>query len=244
MYNHLGGFMERLQKYLSTCGVASRRKSEELIIQGKVKVNGKVVNELGFKDNDNDNITVDDNEIKKEEKVYFLLYKPEKTICSVKDEKGRSTVINLIQTNKKIFPVGRLDYDTSGILLLTNDGELTNLLTHPSHNIEKTYYAKIDGIINADNIKKLEKGVVIDGVKTKRAKAKIKKIDKKNNKSYVELIITEGRNHQVKNMFMSLGYKVLKLKRTNYAFLDLKGLSSGEYRSLNVKEVKKLYSLK
>ena len=235
--------MERLQKYLSNCGVASRRKSEELILLGKVKVNGKIINELGYKINDNDKVEVNNIEVKKVEKVYYLLYKPEKIICSAKDEKGRTTVIDLIDTKEKIFPVGRLDYDTSGLLLLTNDGKLTNTLTHPSHNIEKTYYAKIDGIIKIEEIKELEKGIVLDGIKTKKAKAKIKKIDKKNNKSYVELAITEGRNHQVKNMFMHFGYKVLKLKRIKYAFLDLKGLSIGEYRVLTTKEIKKLYSL-
>ncbi len=235
--------MERLQKYLSSCGVASRRKSEELISTGHVKVNGVVVKELGTKISVNDTITVDDIEIKKEEKVYYLLYKPEKIICSVKDEKGRKTVIDLIDTNEKIFPVGRLDYDTSGVLLLTNDGELSNKLTHPSHNINKTYYAKLDGIINSKDINALEKGITLDGVKTKRAYAKIKKIDKKNNKSYVELTITEGRNHQVKNMFAHFGYKVLKLKRISYEFLNLSGLSIGECRKLSTKEVKKLYSL-
>lgn len=236
--------MERLQKYLSSCGVASRRKSEELILNGKVKINGKVVRELGVQVNSTDIVCVDDIEIKKEDKVYYLLYKPEKVICSIKDEKGRKTVIDLINTDAKIFPVGRLDYDTSGLLLLTNDGELTNLLTHPSHNVKKTYLAKIDGIINSKDIHTLENGIILDGVKTKRAIAKLKKVDKKNNKSYVELTISEGRNHQVKNMFLSLGYKVLKLKRTDYAFLNLKGLSIGEYRPLNIKEVKKLYSLK
>lgn len=236
--------MERLQKYLSSCGVASRRKSEELILEGKVKVNGKVVRELGTQVSSSDIVMVNEVEIKKEDKVYFLLYKPEKTICSLKDEKGRKTVVELIQTEHKIFPVGRLDYDTSGIILLTNDGELTNILTHPSHDIYKTYYTKVDGIVTGEEIKKLEKGIILDGVKTKKAYAKIKKIDKKNNKSYVELTISEGRNHQVKNMFIAIGHKVLKLKRTDYAFLNLDGLSTGEYRPLNIKEIKKLYSLK
>lgn len=236
--------MERLQKYLSSCGVASRRKSEQLILDGKVKVNGKVVKELGTQVSNEDIVTVDDIEIKKEDKVYFLLYKPEKIISSFKDEKGRKTVVDLIETEHKIFPIGRLDYDTSGIILLTNDGELTNILTHPSYDVYKTYLAKVDGIVTSEEIKKLEKGIMLDGVKTKKAYAKIKKIDKKNNKSYVELTISEGRNHQVKNMFMFIGHKVLKLKRTDYAFLNLDGLASGEYRSLNIKEVKKLYSLK
>ena len=235
--------MERLQKYLSACGVASRRKSEELILKGKVKVNGKIVTDLGFKVSDNDEVLYNDVKISKDEKIYYLLYKPEKTICSVHDEKGRVTVVDLIENKDKIFPVGRLDYDTSGLLLLTNDGELTNKLTHPKGTVEKTYYAKIDGIITKDEITQLEKGIVLDGVKTKKAKAVIKKIDKNNNKSYVELTITEGRNHQVKNMFMYFNHKVLKLKRIRYAFLDLENLSIGEYRRLTIKEVKQLYNL-
>ncbi len=235
--------MERLQKYLSSCGVASRRKSEELILKKRVKVNDQIVSDLGFKVSDKDKVYVDNILVEKQDKLYYLLYKPEKIICSVHDEKGRKTVIDLINTNEKIFPVGRLDYDTTGLLLLTNDGELANKLTHPSGHVEKTYYAKIDGIITKDEIKQLESGVLLDGVKTKKAKAKIKKIDKPNNKSYVELIISEGRNHQVKNMFLKVNHKVLKLKRTSYAFLDLTGLSTGEYRMLSIKEVKALYNL-
>ena len=234
--------MERLQKYLSECGVASRRKCEEIILNKKVKVNGKINDELGHKVSDSDYITVNDIEVKKKEKEYYILYKPEKVICSVKDEKNRTTVIDYINTNEKIFPIGRLDYDTSGLLLLTNDGELANMLTHPSHKVEKKYLAKIDGIINLKDIYMLENGIVLDGIKTKKAKAKIQKIDKKNKKSFVELTITEGRNHQVKNMFGALGYKVLKLKRTNYDFLTLKNLSIGQSRKLTIKEIKKLYN--
>lgn len=234
--------MERLQKYLSSCGVASRRKSEELIISGKVSVNGQIVKELGFKVTDKDEVLVEGKQVLKSEKEYYILYKPEKTICSVKDEKGRVTVVDLIDTKEKIFPVGRLDYDTSGLLLLTNDGEITNKLTHPKGNIEKVYYVKVSGIVTSKHLRALEDGIVLDGIKTKKARAKLKKLDKKNNKSYVELTITEGRNHQVKNMFAALGFKVLKLKRTHYAFFDLEGLSIGEYRSLSVKEIKQLYS--
>ncbi len=234
--------MERLQKYLSSCGVASRRKSEALILEGRVKVNGTAVKELGFKVNPKDSVMVDDSLVLKDEKLYFLLYKPEKTICSLKDEKGRKTVIDLIDTKERIFPVGRLDYDTSGILLLTNDGELTQALTHPKGSIEKTYVAKVDGIVTSKEIKELESGIILDGVKTKKAHARINKIDKKNNKSYVELTITEGRNHQVKNMFMYFNHKVLKLKRVSYSFLDLSGLRKGEYRTLSIKEVKQLYN--
>ena len=234
--------MERLQKYLSECGVASRRKSEQLIVDGHVKVNGHIVDSLGFKVSENDIVLVDDIKIGKQEKLYFLLYKPEKTICSVHDDKGRKTVIDLIDTKEKIFPVGRLDYDTSGLLLITNDGKLSNELTHPSKDIEKTYYVKIDGIINSEEIKKLAQGIVLDGIKTKKSTIKVDKIDKKNNKSYAEITITEGRNHQVKNMFSAVNHKVLKLKRIKYAFLTLKDLNIGQYRSLSIKEIKKLYN--
>ena len=234
--------MERLQKYLSECGVASRRKSEELITKGKVMVNDVVIKDLGFKVNENDIVYVDNVKVERQEKIYYLLYKPEKTICSVHDEKGRKTVVDLINTKEKIFPVGRLDYDTSGLLLLTNDGNLSNKLTHPSGNIVKTYYAKIDGILTANEIKELESGIIIDGVKTKKSKVKLRNIDKKNNKSYVEISITEGRNHQVKNMFGHFNHKVLKLKRIKYAIFDLSGLSIGEYRMLTIKEVRQLYN--
>lgn len=234
--------MERLQKYLSSCGIASRRKSEELILAGKVKVNGKVVTELGTKVSDKDEVEVENVEVYRKQKEYYLLYKPDKTICSVSDDKGRTTVVDLIETDEKIFPVGRLDYDTTGLLLLTNDGELTNKLTHPKGNIEKTYVAKVSGIVTGKEIHELENGIMLDGVKTKKAWAKLKKLDKKNNKSYVEITITEGRNHQVKNMFSSLGHKVLKLKRTHYAFFNLDGLKIGEYRRLNAKEIKQLYN--
>lgn len=234
--------MERLQKYLSSCGIASRRKSEELILAGKVKVNGVVVRELGTKVSDKDEVEVKNMEVYRKQKEYYLLYKPEKTICSVSDDKGRVTVVDLIETNEKIFPVGRLDYDTTGLLLLTNDGGLTNKLTHPKGSIEKTYIAKVSGLVTGKEIHELENGIELDGVKTKKARAKLKKMDKKNNKSYVELTITEGRNHQVKNMFAALGHKVIKLKRTNYAFFNLEGLKTGEYRRLSTKEVKQLYN--
>lgn len=234
--------MERLQKYLSSCGIASRRKSEELILAGKVKVNGKIVREVGTKVSEKDEVEVENMEVYRKEKEYYLLYKPEKTICSVSDEKGRTTVVDLIETDEKIFPVGRLDYDTTGLILLTNDGELTNKLTHPKGFVEKTYIAKVSGIVTGKEIHELEEGIELEGVKTKKARAKLKKIDKKNNKTYVELTITEGRNHQVKNMFAALGHKVLKLKRISYAFFNLEGMKIGEYRRLTAKEVKQLYN--
>lgn len=235
--------MERLQKVIAGNGYTSRRKAEELILKGKVKVNGKTVFELGVKVSPTDEIEVDGNILIKEEKVYYLLNKPRGVITSTNDEKNRKTVVDLIPDNRRIYPVGRLDYDTTGVLLLTNDGELTNLLIHPKNNIDKVYVAKINGLIGKKEINILTNGVIIDGVKTSKAKAKIKKFDKKTNTSIVELTIHEGRNHQVKKMFEALGYKVLKLKREKFGFLDLTGIKSGEYRVLSIKEVKKLYSL-
>lgn len=233
--------MERLQKYMSRCGIASRRKSEELILKGKVSVDGKIIKELGFKVTGKEEIIVDNKLLKPNDKVYYLLYKPSGVISSVKDEKNRTTVVDLIDTEEKIFPVGRLDYDTTGALLLTNDGELANKLIHPKYSIEKTYIAKIDKPLQIPDLYKLRDGVVIDNKKTKSAKVKIK--EKNKNYCNVELKIREGRNHQVKKMFEALDYKVLKLKRTEFAFLNLKGLAKGEYRRLTVKEIHQLYNL-
>lgn len=236
--------MERLQKFISNAGVCSRRKAEELILNGKVSVNGEVIRELGTKVNGNDTVIVNGEILKHEIKEYYLLYKPREVISSVSDDKGRKTVIDLIDTKARIYPIGRLDYDTTGIILLTNDGELSNILMHPSRNVTKEYYAKIKGFFKKEDAIKLSSGVKLDGVKTKPAKFKLDKYDKKSDTSYVKVIITEGRNHQVRNMFMSLGYDTIKLKRERYAFLDLKGLKSGEYRELSTHEVKQLYSLK
>lgn len=235
--------MERLQKVIAQAGYCSRRKAEELIIDGKVKVNGKVITELGTKVDYNDVILVNEKPLNnKEEKVYYLLNKPRGVVTTVKDEKDRKTVLDLIPNDKRVYPVGRLDYDTTGVLLLTNDGDLTNLLIHPRNHVEKTYIAKIEGLLLKQDLEKLCNGVVIDGKKTSRAKARIKKIDKQTNHTLVELVIYEGRNHQVKKMFEAIGYKVLKLKREKFSFLSTNGLKSGEYRTLSIKEVKKLYS--
>lgn len=235
--------MERLQKVIAASGVTSRRKAEELITQGKVMVDGVVIDELGYKVNGNEEIIVDGIKINKEDKVYYLLNKPRGVITTTSDDKGRKTVLDLIDDNRRIYPVGRLDYDTTGALILTNDGEFANNLMHPKNEIDKVYIAKISGFLTPSDVMSLKKGVVIDGVKTSRAKVRVRKTDKETRTSIVELTIHEGRNHQVKNMFKAIGYEVLKLKRERIAFLDVKNLSSGEYRVLNSKEVKQLYVL-
>ncbi len=235
--------MERLQKKIASLGYTSRRKAEELIKEGKVRVNGKTITELGFKVEDSDRIEVEGIILEEEPKVYVLLNKPRGVVSTTSDEKNRKTVVDLINTDIRIFPIGRLDYDTTGLILLTNDGELSNLLTHPRSNIEKTYIAKITGKLTPTELMKLKTGVMIDNIKTKKAKVRIKNYDKKTDTSIVDITITEGRNHQVKNMFEKVGHKVLKLKREKYAFLTLEGLASKEYRTLTIKEVKKLYNL-
>ena len=235
--------MERLQKIIANSGYCSRRKAEELIMSGKVVVNGKIIKELGTKANYSDDILVEGNSLLKEEKVYYLLNKPRGVISSSSDKENRKTVVDIIKTNKRIYPVGRLDYDTTGVLLLTNDGELTNLLIHPSNEVDKIYIAKLNKILNVNDLKKLENGVIIDGYKTKRCKVKIRKIDKYKETCLVEIRIHEGKNHQVKKMFNSLGYDVVKLKREVFAFLTTAGLKSGEYRKLSIKEVKQLYNI-
>lgn len=236
--------MRRLQKVIAESGYASRRKAEELIKMGKVYVNGVKVTEMGFKVSGNDLIDINGKPLKKEDKEYYLLNKPRGVVTTTSDDKNRKTVTDLIETSKRIYPIGRLDYDTTGVLLLTNDGELTNILNHPSSEVSKVYVAKIDGIVEPYKVKKLEQGVMVDGVKTSRARIRIKKLDKKNDASYIEITIHEGKNHQVKKMFEAIGYKVVKLKRERYAFLDVNSLKSGEYRKLTTKEVKSLYSLK
>lgn len=235
--------MERLQKYIAEAGYTSRRKAEDLIREGKVEVDGKIVKELGTKVSGKERIIVEGNLLKKEEKEYYLLNKPREVITSVSDDKNRKTVVDLIETDKRIYPVGRLDYDTTGVLLLTNDGEFANILMHPNNKIDKVYIAKIRGIIKGDAINKLKNGVIIDGKKTEKCRVKLRKTDLKNNTSMVEVTIHEGRNHQVKKMFDAVGFEVLKLKRERFGIFTLQGLTSGDYRRLSPKEVAKIFGV-
>ncbi len=236
--------MERLQKVIANCGYCSRRHAEELIRQGLVTVNGVVVCGMGEKVRHNDKIEVEgvllDN---RKDYEYYILYKPRGVVTTTHDDKGRKTVIDLINTTTRIYPVGRLDYDTTGILLLTNDGNLANKLMHPSSNIEKVYIAKVQGILSGYDIKRLKNGVIVDGYKTSKARVKLKSIDKDKNTCLVEITIHEGKNHQVKKMIEAVGKKVLKLRRERYAFFDLTGLKVGEYRRLSNKEIAVIYSM-
>lgn len=237
--------MERLQKVIASYGYTSRRKAEELIRKGKVMVNGKIITELGSKVESNDIISIDGVIINKDVKQeYYLLNKPRQVISSVEDKQGRITVRDLINTDARIYPIGRLDYDTTGLIILTNDGDLANLLMHPSFEVEKTYVAKINKVLDKDDIRKLKSNIVVEGRKVVIKRLKIKKKDFEKNTSVVEITIVEGRNHIVKKIFASMNIDVIKLSRVGYAFLTLDNLKSGEYRALSIKEIKKLYALK
>ena len=238
---------ERLQKVMASCGVASRRKCEDIITAGRVKVNGVVVTELGTKVGKKDIIEIDGKIITKEALVYFVMYKPTGYLTAVSDNLNRRTVMNLIPSEitkqYRVFPIGRLDYDTSGVLLITNDGDLSYKLTRSAKEIEKVYQVRIDGIIDQNAVNKLMKGILLDGKMTKRANVEIISIDKKNQSSLIVLTITEGRNRQVRRMCEAIGYPVKKLKRLSFGGITLEGMSVGEMRKLKPHEVKVLYSL-
>ncbi len=236
--------MERLQKVIAESGYTSRRKAEELMLAGKVKVNGVVVTELGTKVSDSDTIEIDNKILEKESKEYYIMNKPRGVITSTSDDKERKVVTDLIPTEARIYPVGRLDYDTTGVLLLTNDGEFANILMQPKNGIEKVYLAKLEGVIKGEQINKLKKGVELDHVKVVPSRVKLKKVNQEGNSCMVEITIHEGKNHQVKRMFEAVGFHVEKLKRERIGVFTTEGLKSGEYRKLTPKEVAIVYSLK
>ena len=232
---------ERLQKYLANQGIASRRKAEEYILQGKVKVNGKVVTELGTKINSNkDNIEFEGKEVKKEiKKVYVLLNKPIDYVTTVKDQFSRNTVVELVKNaGENLLPVGRLDMYTSGALILTNDGDFIYHVTHPKHEVEKTYTVTLKGKVTNEEVENLRKGVTIDEeYLTKPAKVKILKIDEEKNISRLEITIHEGKNRQVRKMCEAIGKKVIALHRSKIGNIGVKDLKIGTWRYLTKKEV-------
>ena len=234
----------RLQKMIAQKSEYSRRAAEKLIAEGKVYVNSKKIQEMGVQVTETDEIVIEGKVLYNRDKVYYLLNKPSRTISSTIDDKDRTTVVDLIYTREAIYPVGRLDYNTTGLLLLTNDGELANMLMHPSFEINKKYRVRIKGYFTKDMADELARGVEIDGRKTAKANVQIKKISKDNESAKLDITIHEGRNRQIRKMIEAIGCEVVELKRVEYVFFDLEEekLAEGDYRELTIKEVRKLYS--
>ncbi|MEF9990638.1 MAG: pseudouridine synthase [Romboutsia sp.] len=237
----------RINKYIASCGVASRRKSEEIILSGRVTVNGNVVGELSFNiDENKDIVEIDGKKIALSERpVYIVLNKPEGYITTVKDQFDRPSVLDLVtDINERVYPIGRLDYETSGLLILTNDGDLTYKLTHPKHEVDKTYIARMKGIPTEEEMKNFEAGLLIEDYKT--APAKIKMLEYNNEKNFAkcEIKIHEGRNRQVRKMCRAINHPVLNLKRVSVGKITLQSVKIGEYRHLSEDEIKYLKNIK
>ena len=237
--------MDRLQKIIAASGLTSRRKAEEWILQGRVKVDGQVVTELGVKPRKGALIEVDGKAIAREDKVYYVMNKPKKVLCTLNDEHDRRTVVDLMtDVPQRVFPVGRLDYDTNGVLIMTNDGEFANEIIHPRYHIAKVYEVTINGILKTEEIKQLEQGVVLDdGIKTLPAKLWVTNKDFAHEQTMFELTIQEGRNRQIKRMLEVFGYEVRRLHRRSLGPITVRGLNPGEYRLMKPFEVKQLRRL-
>lgn len=233
--------LERLQKVIAQSGVTSRRKAEQLILEGKVKVNNKVITALGTKVGPQDEIEIGGIPLEKENLVYYMLYKPRGVISTVSDNKERKTVIDFFpEVEERIYPIGRLDYDSSGIILLTNDGEFANLLMHPKHEVEKVYVAKVRGIPSKEELSRLKKGVKVDNDLLKTVRYNLLSTDRRKNTALLELTLFEGKNRHVRRMMEAIGYPVQKLKREKYGILTLDGLQPGDTRPLTPKEIKQM----
>ena len=233
----------RINKFLSSLGIASRRAIDKYIEEGRIKVNG-VIASTGIDVTEEDEICIDNKKIETnriEEKVYFMLNKPLEVLSASSDDRGRKTVVDLIKTDKRIFPIGRLDYMTSGLILLTNDGELFNRLVHPKSEIYKKYYIKVFGEVKKEEIEELKKGILLEDGKTLPAKVSGIKYDK--NKTSMYISIREGRNRQIRRMIEKFGYKVLMLRREKIGELSLGDLKEGKYRELTREEIEYLYSV-
>lgn len=237
--------MDRLQKIIAASRLTSRRKAEEWILQGRVKVDGQVVTELGVKPRKGALIEVDGKAIAREDKVYYVMNKPKKVLCTLNDEHDRRTVVDLMMdVPQRVFPVGRLDYDTTGVLIMTNDGEFANEIIHPRYHIAKVYEVTINGILKTEEIKQLEQGVVLDdGIKTLPAKLWVTNKDFAHEQTMFELTIQEGRNRQIKRMLEVFGYEVRRLHRRSLGPITVRGLNPGEYRLMKPFEVKQLRRL-
>jgi len=235
--------MERLQKAIAKAGVCSRRKAEELIKEGKVKVNGKVVNELGFQVESSDEIRVEDKQVLREELVYYVLNKPTGYLSTTSDDLDRRTIMDLVPVKERIFPIGRLDYDTSGVILLTNDGEFMNAMIHPKFKVEKEYHVKIQGLLRKEESKILEKGIHLGDFTSARSKIVGVEYDDKKQNTLVKIIIHEGKYHQIKRMFEAVNHPVLKLRRHRFGVVTIDGLKQGEFRILKPHELKQLWNL-
>jgi len=233
----------RLNKFLASCGIASRRKCDELIFEGKIKVNGEVIKIPGYQvDPKKDEIVYDNKRIELPKKIYIALNKPERVLCSLKDDFRRTLITDLIsEIKERIFPVGRLDYNSEGLIILTNDGELANRLIHPRYKVEKTYHVLIKENLTNENLKKLSEGIQIGEVKTQPAKVKILDMGKKT--TFVEIKIKEGKKRQIRRMFQELGYEVKKLRRVKFGPIKLGNLKKGQWRYLTEKEIKILYKI-
>lgn len=238
--------MERLQKIIARSGLCSRRKAEELIKNGAVEVNGVVVTELGSKASYEDIIKVNGEQIFVQEFIYLVMNKPRGVISAVNDDKGRDTVISILPgelRNKGLYPVGRLDYDTKGVILLTNDGSFMNELVGPNSNLEKEYLVRLDGIISKEELRLMQYGVEIEGYKTRNCKTYFQSKDMKNNSCLVGIVLKEGKYHQVKKMFDAVGYPVKRLTRIRFGEINTEGLAEGQVRALTPHEVKRLFVL-
>lgn len=226
----------RLQKYLAHCGVASRRQAELIIAQSRVSVNDEIVTDPARDVSGQDLVKVDDKLIKLNNTYkYYLLNKPLGVVSTASDEKGRLNIIDLIDSDKRLYPIGRLDMDTTGIILITNDGKLTQILTHPKYELSKTYIAKVKGRPNKTSLNKLRNGLYVDSRKTKEAQVKI--LNSYPNETLIEISIQEGRNRQIRKMFDAIGHPVISLKRIKIGEIEIGGLMVGDYRELNKEEM-------
>ncbi|MBQ1326219.1 MAG: rRNA pseudouridine synthase [Solobacterium sp.] len=234
---------ERLQKVIAAAGIASRRKAEELILAGRVKVNGETVRTLGTKVSSRDTVEVDGKLLQKEEKVFWLMNKPLHTVCTRKDDRGRQTVLDLMDVKERVYPVGRLDYDTTGVLLLTNDGDFANRMMHPRNHLPKTYEAAIEGLIQDEQAEQLSRGIELEDGMTLPAEVKIILRNPGKNKSVLQITIFEGRNREVRRMMEHFGFRITRLDRVRYGNLDAGKLRRGEYRRLKKHEIDALLQL-